>query len=353
MIRVGSLLAFLLVITWATLAKDQALQKDSITVEINKNLEFLGYALYISEPDIVNDEFGDLFPIRQFLNQQRQQFQEDSLLNVIFEMGEEFDYTFFIELFLIMDDLPHKTEFVIPENFLTKHHLNHPQDRTFLADLLDKINFLYQKTEFDSFWSANQHFYDDLLAKTEVGKPSDTLLNVMENFYNKDFLTYKIVPSLTFWSAGFGFEFEEDQTALFAFGTLGNPNSFDQNFFQTLTIHEFGHSFANSQLELCCSDLIEETRPLYAPIKYSMTTQGYPNWLFCVNEHFVRAGEVLIPEIMNEKGLSKRNLAVNKGTDFKYLAFIVDKLREYRIRKGLTFQQSLQKTMNDLKDKYL
>jgi hypothetical protein len=121
-----------------------------------------------------------------------------------------------------------------------------------------------------------------------------------------------------------------------------------------MAIHEFGHSFVNHLLETTCSDLIKSTTSLFEPISEKQRLQGYPEWQYCINEHFVRAGEVLIPELMKDMTLSESNLKWNTmEKNFIYLPFIVEQLRRYRIEKGLTYTQSIQKTMLDLKKKFM
>lgn len=123
---------------------------------------------------------------------------------------------------------------------------------------------------------------------------------------------------------------------------------------RTLAIHEFGHSFVNHLLETTAADLIKETSPLYEPISTGMSAQGCPEWSYAITEHFVRAGEVLIPELLNDTAMSDSTLQWNtKERSFIYLPFIVERLRTYRITEGLSYELSIRNTMEDLKSEYL
>lgn len=105
---------------------------------------------------------------------------------------------------------------------------------------------------------------------------------------------------------------------------------------------------------LLCADLIEETRSLFEPISASMSSQGYPEWSYAIIEHFVRAGEVLIPELLNDTAMSESTLKLyTEERSFIYLPFIVDRLRTYRIAEGLSYELSIRNTMEDLKNEYL
>jgi len=57
---------------------------------------------------------------------------------------------------------------------------------------------------------------------------------------------------------------------------------------------------------------------------------------------------------MNDTMQSESNLRWNtEEKEFIYLPFIVDQLRIYRIEKGLSFKQSIRKTMLDLKKEFM
>jgi hypothetical protein len=189
-------------------------------------------------------------------------------------------------------------------------------------------------------------------------KPENKWIEALEDFYEQQFLEYKIVPSLTFWSGpGFGFSKSEERgaKAYFVLGPFTDDFRFDaEDRLKTLAIHEFGHSFVNHLLEVACSDLIDETRLLFDPISEAMGPQGYNEWNTCVNEHFVRAGEVLIPELMGNMSMSKSALKWNvEGREFIYLPFIVDRLRTYRVLKDLSYERSVIETMKDLKMEFM
>lgn len=71
-------------------------------------------------------------------------------------------------------------------------------------------------------------------------------------------------------------------------------------------------------------------------------------------EHFVRAGEVLIPELLNDTAMSESTLELyTNERSFIYLPFIVDRLRACRIEEGLSYELSIRNTMEDLKNEYL
>lgn len=334
--------------------------KDSIhpiTVEFNRNVEFLGYALHMGEPEPAPSAVANHHPMRKQLDEKRNRLNEEESLTKAFELGYELPYSFFVELFAKMHSLPHAEEYPISESILLHNQLNTSDEMARINKFMEHINTFYRVSEFDVFWTASQDWYAKTLREITQIKPEDEIMKTMENFYEQHFLSYKIIPSLTLWSGpGFGFREDTDQGAhaYFVLGPFTEDYRFDQaDRLKTLAIHEFGHSFVNHLLETTCRDLIEDTAPLFAPLTEKMAAQGYLDWPSCVNEHFVRAGEVLIPELMNDLATSKSNLKQNaEGREFIYLPFIVDRLRKYRIEEGLSYKQSIRKAMLDLKKEF-
>lgn len=323
----------------------------TINIEFNKNIEFLGYALYIGEPEA--EPHTSTHPLRLLLDKKRLKLNGEESLLKVFELGAELDYSFFVELFALMDELPYSGEFKIPNDFMHRSSV----DTALIHEIMEQANIFYQISEFDQFWESSHIFYEKALKEINAIKPEDKWVETMEEFYEQQFTEYKIIPSLTFWSGpGFGFNAKDENgiTAYFVLGPLHDDFRFDQrDRLTTLAIHEFGHSFVNHLLETTSADLIDKTAPLFDPISESMSTQGYPKWTYAINEHFVRTGEVLIPELLNNSAMSESTLEWNTKRSFIYLPFIVNRLRNYRITEGLTYEQSIRNTMKDLKNEYM
>lgn len=325
----------------------------AINIEFNKNIEFLGYVLHIGEPSAEPLQTST-HPLRMILDEKRVKLSGEESLHKMFELGADLDYSFFVELFTLMDELSDSNEFHIPGDFLQKRAV----DIDLIREIIEQANIFYHISEFDQFWESSQPWYEKALIEINTIKPEDRWIVAMEQFYQQQFQEYRIIPSLTFWSGpGFGFSAEDvnGSTAYFVLGPLRDDFRFDlRDRLTTLAIHEFGHSFANHLLESTCADLIEETVPLFEPISDNMSAQGYPEWSYAINEHFVRAGEVLIPELLNDTVMSESTLKWNtEERSFIYLPFIVERLRNYRITEGLSYGQSIRNTMIDLKNEYM
>ncbi len=336
---------------------DAVHSSDRIKIEFNKNIEFLGFVLYIGEPESESSQ-PSTHPMRLLLDEKRSQLKGEESLHKVFELGAELSYSLFVELFARLDELPLPDDYKIPDNMMHRHYLYTPDEIALVYEILGYVNKFYKLAEFDQFYKSTQVWYEAALSEIIPIKPEVVWIEAMEDFYEQKFAEYKIIPSLTFWSGpGFGFkELREDgDIAYFVLGPLRDDFRFDEkDRLATLAIHEFGHSFVNHLLETTCGDLIDITTPLFDPISHSMSSQGYPNWHYTITEHFVRAGEVLIPELLNDMKMSEDALAWNTvERSFIFLPFIVDRLRYYRIINNLSYEQSLRSTMMDLKNYYL
>jgi hypothetical protein len=172
---------------------------------------------------------------------------------------------------------------------------------------LSALNHFYQTLSFDSYYKTAKPLYKKAMAEIKAALPASGSMPVMESFYGKKFAAYILLPSLTIPSGmAFGVK---SSTAVgvkvynvfgpFAKQHFDNKDSIDLGYndpkhILELSVHEFGHSFANPVVDLLPDSLIQSRAHLFPPIQTAMDNQGYQTWKSCVTEHFVRAGEVII-----------------------------------------------------------
>lgn len=89
---------------------------------------------------------------------------------------------------------------------------------------------------------------------------------------------------------------------------------------RTLTIHEFGHSFVNSELEPFQKQIEKSSYLFTDKLKKIMETKGIQNWNVYVIESFVRLGEIRIAEIQNDK--ERANYLRNYHTNLEHFMFL-------------------------------
>lgn len=320
-------------------------QEQKVTVDFNKNIEFLGYVI-----ELVDPADNDLnHPIRKIIHQYPEDLKQPSLGEIL-QIGKNIDYSTLIHLMYFLPEFPLENNYKVPNSLKTSLGYTFEQDGIKLDLLVQKTNEFYNVSKYEQVWNNLLKERIKVTQFIEDNKPSKELFQYMEGFYGKEFQKYHIIPSLTLWNAGFGINDTKNHTANFVLGPLRKNYEFDhKQYFLNLTIHEFGHSFVNSVVEDNAAT-IHETEKLFMPLKESMTRQGYSDWLTCIIEHFVRAGEVIINEQLGNKKASKELSEVYvKDKNYRYLPFIVKQLKKYRYEENHNYVVSVQKVIEDLK----
>ena len=219
--------------------------------------------------------------------------------------------------------------------------------RQHAAQFLDGLNRFSKEINFGKYITETKVFYENAISQVKANLPRSDFTSTMERFYNKTFENYTLVPSLTIPKGmGFGLHVPgKEKTRLFnVFGAFGaqqiqNENNIDAGFadpqrLQELSIHEFGHSFVNPVIDSIPAEKIKETEQLFEPIKAAMEKQGYNTWKVCLYEHFVRAGEVMIADLLGDKdGAKKLREHYIRDRSFIYLPHILKELETYKISR--------------------
>ncbi len=351
------LTAILLLLTSACTTKRQ-LQSTSKTdatakIHFSKNVDFFGYLIQLAEPE----EHDPNHPITPILAQGADDVSIPALMR-IYEVGGHLPYDVFVRLFHGLPAFPLPENYTIPTEMLQENGISSKEDVEIFTALINYANEFYQASHFEQIWTQLAPHREATLAQLEDNLPSGGLLQQLEQFYQQSFDSYEIVPSLTIWSGpGWGFQTQQEGVprATFVLGPLEPNFDFsDGERFENLAIHEFGHSFVNHVVLQTLVEEISQTEELFEPIKESMFPQGYQDWEICIIEHFVRAGEVLIPESMGDTATGEAILAdYAENRSFIYLPFIVDQLRLYRLEQDLSYEATIKHTMDDLRAAFL
>ncbi|MEL6655505.1 MAG: DUF4932 domain-containing protein [Bacteroidota bacterium] len=319
-------------------------------IHFNKNVEFFGYVIQLAEPEAHDPNH----PITPILAQGANDINIPALQK-IYETGGHLPYDTFVKLFYTLPELPLPENYTISSEVLKSYGMTTEEELETMNALLGYANQFYQSSQFEKIWAALEPHRQSTLELLEDNLPSTALLRQLEGFYQQGFTGYEVVPSLTIWSGpGWGFQTleREGKVANFVLGPLEPDfNYTDGARFENLAIHEFGHSFVNHVVLGTVGEQITQTEALFEPVREAMAPQGYQNWETCVIEHFVRAGEVLIPELMGNTTASQVALTRHaESRSFIYLPFIVDQLRAYRVKQDLPYEQAVRRTMDDLRE---
>lgn len=323
----------------------QVLSQDiKITIETNKNIEFLGYIIEQGDP-MGNDKNH---PISIIMNRYPENKDSETLFK-LFNLAGTIDYSTLTHLMYFLPELPLDNTYSVPEELATYLGFSSMDAKKQLDQLVLEMNKYYKETNFEIIWNELSPHRDHLTSFLHENKPEVRVFDLMEKFYQYKYNHYSIQPIITLWPCGFGIRELENQKAVFVMGPLHYNYDFtDKEAYINLAIHEFGHSFVN-HVVLKNEALLEKTKFLYTPIQEAMVRQGYSDWETCMIEHFVKAGEVIIRDLMGNKKQSENLL--NYYTEDKkhiYLPSLVENLKKYRTDHNLTYEDAVNAALSDL-----
>jgi hypothetical protein len=348
----------------------------AIDVQFHTNVELLGLAYFLgyegqaleNEPDTVKRKREiDKYAYAYHLYQQYKQYENSQNLAVV--MNAAYTYDLFLDymsgLLVKLNDFPHAA---LPDDIEEKHYIRFsktkdPVEAKANATLfIEAFNRLYKEVNFEAYLQQNSSRYNNALGQVKRVLPAGNFISAMEGFYRKKFDKYTLVPSLTI-PAGMGFGVMHQtggkKSIYNIFGAFDRQNFLDEAQLdmgfgnekrnRELSIHEFGHSFVNPVIDQLPKELLSKTEHLYTPLQEAMTRQGYPTWKHCLDEHFVRAGEVLIArKLGNIKDAEPLQKYYIEDRKFNYLPVIIKELEAYSKNRFMTYEEAVMRTMQQL-----
>lgn len=190
-----------------------------------------------------------------------------------------------------------------------------------ISNYLQILYNFYQTENIDNFYNKNTNFYSGAINEVQTHIPKG-FTEAMEEYHGDNREKYiALVSPMMIWpiedneGRGIGATVEKDNKKIVY--EIMSPyvqvpvDSIKKNYAQfgfdyqprarTLTIHEFGHSFVNSELEPFQKQIESSSNLFTDRLKKIMETKGIQNWNVYVIESFVRLGEIRIAEIQNDQ----------------------------------------------------
>ena len=334
----------ILIIWVVSLSVQVFAQNSKVTIDTNKNLEFLGYIIEQGDP-MGNDKNH---PVSIIIDMYPENKNSEALFK-LFDLASNIDYSTLTNLMYFLPELPFDNNYKVPQDLALRLGFKSKEEENKLNEIVNELNGFYYESNFETIWNALDPYRKNITSFLKDNKPDEKVFSFMEMFYQYQYDQYRIVPIITLWSAGFGIRNYENNNAVFVMGPLDLNYDFnDQDAFINLAIHEFGHSFVN-EVVLKSKNLTEKNMALFEPIKEAMVKQGYSNWETCVIEHFVRAGEIIVRKLMGNENQS--DILLNDYTNnrkFIYLNSIVDDLMRYRLDKNYSYDKAVKLTLDNM-----
>lgn len=344
-----------------------------LTVRFHKNIEFLGFLYFIvyegtnietKTLEIDGKEILEKYWQSYGYNfyQKYKQFAESKNAATAMSVAEHLWLSDFWLLLLQTEDFPQaKLTSTIDEKCYIAFSKSKDKDeaKKNTEVFLSSLNELYREIDFDRYLTESSVYYQSAINQIQENIPSTEFISFAEIFYRKTFNQYVLIPSLTI-PKGMGFgpclSINGETKVYNIFGAVdfqnfSNTSSLDMGFgnkdkLRELSIHEFGHSFINPEFSFVSKERIKITSSLFEPIRSVMENQGYNNWGTCLNEHFVRAGEIVIAEKMGDS-LSVENLKNEylNTRKFIYIPTIIEELKRFDTDQTDNYQNVLNRVL--------
>ena len=190
-----------------------------------------------------------------------------------------------------------------------------------ISDYLTSLYKFYQTEKIGDFYKRNSDFYKGAINEVRTHIPKG-FTDAMESYYGDTREKYiALVSPMMIWpiedneGRGIGATIEKEYGKIVY--EIMSPyvqvpvkpanNEYEQFGFdygpraRTLTVHEFGHSFVNSELEPYKKQIETYSHLFTDSLKEKMESKGIQTWNVYVIESFVRLGEIRIAEIQNDQ----------------------------------------------------
>lgn len=241
-----------------------------------------------------------------------------------------------------------------PSDFkFTQTHLNREDKNrleAIISNYLQSLYDFYQTENVEDFYKKNADFYNGSINEVVSHIPKG-FTDAMETYYGDSREKYiALVSPMMIWpiedneGRGIGATVEHNKSKIVyeimspyvQVPVISENEEYNQFGFNykpratTLTVHEFGHSFVNSEL-VPYQEQIESSSQLFTDkLNKEMKSKGIQSWNVYVIESLVRLGEIRVAEIQNDKERSDylRNYHTNQE-HFIFLPQLEKKILEY------------------------
>lgn len=185
-----------------------------------------------------------------------------------------------------------------------------------------------EKSKFSKFYAENSDFYKKIIE--EYSRQNGVnYIKFVEDFYGKKQNSYNSVL-VTLYKGNYGPRIKAKNSSYDIYNIMA-PRGSKENipmFRNDILFHELSHSYINPLTDKYY-DKVWLYEDLFNPIKSKMDKMAYGTWEITVNEHLVRAADI----IMSEKAFGKMStfsrIQEEISNGFIYIEPIIKSLREY------------------------
>ncbi|RYE19958.1 MAG: DUF4932 domain-containing protein [Sphingobacteriaceae bacterium] len=258
---------------------------------------------------------------------------------------------------VMMDPLLYHKEFpnkdYLPGYQFKSTHLDKKRQKEvekIIRNYIEQLNSFYQAKNINSFFKKHQIFYKGAI--NEVSKyVKEDITTKMENFYGQKKQKYFVLVSpMMMWpiedneGRGIGANVKlsegeivyEIMSPYVRVNTAGIREQYEHFGFdykpraQSLTVHEFGHSFVNYEVEKYNFRINKSDSLFTDKLKKAMSSKGVGSWQVYIIESLVRLGEIRVAELQNDKYRAEALRKYHVSQEhFIFLPSLENKIKEY------------------------
>ncbi len=185
-----------------------------------------------------------------------------------------------------------------------------------------------EKSKFSKFYAENSDFYKKIIEEYSRQNGVD-YIKFVEDFYGKEQNSYNSLL-VTLYKGNYGPRIKEKNSSYDIYNIMA-PRGSKENipmFRNDILFHELSHSYINPLTDKYY-DKVWLYEDLFNPVSSRMNKMAYGTWETTVNEHLVRAADI----IMSEKAFGKMStfsrIQEEIANGFIYIEPIIKSLREY------------------------
>ena len=327
-----------------------------IEVKVDKRTELMGVLLlnsdYINEENELVEECNNK-EYRDDIINYFSKFKNEEIFKILNKIYQKYYFNYDAPIYLILQ---------LNEDFTYENLPNYPfRDRLgadkLILDFLNEISNFVQKTKFLEFFNSHKDFYQTGINQIKNLIKEYKIVEFLQDFYKIDLCNVKFIINLMHFASSVNYGTQSNNEFV-CNCCLRESNNGKINFIDsvdntlTLYVHEFSHSIVNPLTDKYNDIKLE----FFNEIKEKMQKQNYWHLETIINEHIIRALEVVYmkieSKIPNNLQCANKYITDNKEIGFKYIETCVNSL-EYYIKnkdKYKNFEEYFPKILQDIKN---
>ncbi len=248
-----------------------------------------------------------------------------------------FSYDAPVELMFHLSNPP-ELEIVVP---FSEYLISRAGNASILEDFVKALRSFCIESNFDDFWQSHHDFYSDVEERASINIDLKGTVQKLESYFKTQQHEYHVVLAPVFLGS-YGPRVSANDS--FNVYSVLSPMRIEENvpIFGGALFHEFAHSFVNPITEEFQDEFIDPER-LYEPIKTAMSAMAYDRWDTMINEHIIRAIEIIVYN-------NTQDIAYQEQIGFIYIRPLINCLSEYNssYESFRDFYPNIIKLFNDL-----